>query len=96
MYRKTTGKLAELTGGRVLAIRYRLAPQNPFPAAILDTLIAYLNLLYPPPGSSHFAVPADSIVLAGDSSGGVLAIDPDNATRSSYNCATGKLLRVSC
>lgn len=73
-HRPTVLKLAKYTRGRCLSIRYRLAPQNPFPAALLDGLVAYLNLLYPPPGSLHTAVPANEIVFAGDSSGGNLAL----------------------
>jgi len=33
-HRATTKKLAKLTKGRCLSVRYRLAPQNPFPAAL--------------------------------------------------------------
>ena len=53
--------------------RYRLAPQHPFPAAILDSLISYLYLLYPPPNAPHKAYTADQIFLGGDSAGGGLA-----------------------
>ena len=67
-------KLARLTAGRCLNVRYRLAPKHPFPAALLDGLVAYLSLLSPPPGSYHKAVPANHIVFAGDSAGGNLAI----------------------
>ena len=73
-HRSTTSKLAELTGGRCLSIRYRLSPQVAFPAALLDVLIAYLSLLYPPPGSLHAPVPASKIVVAGDSAGGTLSL----------------------
>ncbi|KAH9871677.1 hypothetical protein J1614_005932 [Plenodomus biglobosus] len=69
-YRPTTSRLAKETGGRVFNVRYRLSPQNPFPAALLDCLTAYLSLLYPPPGSPHPAIPASEIVFAGDSAGG--------------------------
>jgi len=72
-HRRTTSKLAKMTGGRVLSVAYRLAPQNPFPAALLDCLVAYLSLLHPPPGSLHTAVPASNIIFAGDSAGGNLA-----------------------
>ncbi|CAF9934660.1 hypothetical protein IMSHALPRED_009792 [Imshaugia aleurites] len=79
-HRAITSYLAHLTKGRVLSVRYRLAPQNPFPAALLDALIAYLSLLYPPPTESysaqsfHAPVPAPHIVLAGDSSGGNICL----------------------
>jgi len=73
-YRPTTKKLAKLTKGRCLSVRYRLAPQNPFPAALLDALVSYLTLLYPPPGSFHEAVESKHIVFAGDSAGGNLSL----------------------
>lgn len=73
-YRTTTVRLAKATGGRCFSVRYRLAPQSPFPAAILDALVAYLSLLSPPPGALHDPVPAKNIVFAGDSAGGGLSI----------------------
>ncbi len=72
-HRNTTSHLAKLTGGRCLSVRYRLAPQHPFPAQLLDAFISYLYLLSPPPGSYHEPVPASSIVFSGDSAGGNLA-----------------------
>ncbi|KAJ4993951.1 Esterase [Stagonosporopsis vannaccii] len=69
-YRPTTSRLAKETGGRVFNVRYRLAPANPFPAALLDCFTAYLSLLYPPPGAPHDPVPASDIVFGGDSAGG--------------------------
>jgi hypothetical protein len=65
-HRPTTKKLARLTGGRCYSVRYRLAPQHPFPAALLDALVAYFTLLYPPPGAYHKAVMPHHIVISGD------------------------------
>jgi len=51
----------------LLLPEYRLAPEHPFPAALIDAVTAYRWLLeqgYPP----------EQIVLAGDSAGGGLAI----------------------
>ena len=73
-HRQPVSYLAKLSSGRCLSIRYRLAPQDPFPAAILDGLVAYLSLLSPPPGSFHSPVPASSVVFAGDSAGGNLSL----------------------
>lgn len=70
--RPTALKIAELTKGRCLTIDYRLAPQHPFPAALLDFFLSYLSLLYPPLGSLHDAVPASNVVLAGESAGAAL------------------------
>jgi acetyl esterase/lipase len=73
-HRPVTSHLAKLIQGRCFSVRYRLAPQNPFPAAILDALVAYLSLLSPPPGAFHEAVQPNDIVFAGDSAGGNLAL----------------------
>lgn len=72
-HRWTTSTLSQKSDGRVLSVRYRLAPQHIFPAALLDALSAYLALLAPPPNAFHEAVAPSKIVLAGDSSGGGLA-----------------------
>jgi acetyl esterase/lipase len=73
-HRPTTKKLARLTKGRCFSVRYRLAPQNPFPAALLDALVSYLTLLYPPRGSFHEPVSPQHIVFSGDSAGGNLSL----------------------
>ncbi|KAF7935494.1 hypothetical protein EAE99_002474 [Botrytis elliptica] len=73
-YRRRIGSLAKATGGKILMVKQRLAPQNPFPAAFLDIFQAYLSLLAPPPNSPHDAIPAKNIVIAGDSSGSALAL----------------------
>ncbi|PQE29811.1 lipase esterase protein [Rutstroemia sp. NJR-2017a WRK4] len=72
-HRYTTSALARETRGRCFSIRYRLAPQNPFPAALLDAFVAYLSLISPPAGAFHTPVPPSNIVLSGDSSGAGLA-----------------------
>ncbi|KAF7596454.1 hypothetical protein BBP40_001761 [Aspergillus hancockii] len=67
-------QLSKQTGAPVLSVRYRLAPQHPFPAALVDVLVAYLSLIAPPPGSFHEPVPANKIILSGDSAGGNLCL----------------------
>lgn len=51
---------------RVLAPRYRLAPQFPFPCGLMDCLAAYLYLLT--------VQDPETIVLAGDSAGGGMVL----------------------
>ncbi|KAI9705275.1 MAG: hypothetical protein M1820_005273 [Bogoriella megaspora] len=73
-YHNTCLQLAQSTGGRCISFRYRLAPQNPFPAALTDALLVYLSLTNPPPGSFYSPVPPSTIVFAGDSAGACLAL----------------------
>lgn len=65
--RTITSKLAMSTSMDVLAFDYRLAPENPYPAAVEDAMKAwnYLMLL---------GYGARDIILAGDSAGGNLAL----------------------
>lgn len=72
-HRVPCSRLAKESHGRVVSVRYRLAPQHAFPTQLLDALMVYLTLLYPPPGSLHEAVQAKDIVFAGDSAGGNLS-----------------------
>ncbi|KAH6647697.1 alpha/beta hydrolase fold-domain-containing protein [Truncatella angustata] len=73
-HRASCKRIAKLTKGRVYSVRYRLAPQHPFPSAVLDALVSYFTLLYPPPGAHHEAVSAANIVISGDSAGGNLGL----------------------
>lgn len=60
-------RLACASGGRVLSIDYRLAPEDPFPAASDDAFTAYRWLV-------GQGVDPGRIVVAGDSAGGGLAL----------------------
>ena len=72
-HRQNVARLARACGGRALLVEYRLAPQAAFPSQLVDALNSYLYLLYPPEGVMHEAVPAEEIVIAGDSAGGNLS-----------------------
>ncbi|KAL4926269.1 Alpha/Beta hydrolase protein [Aspergillus undulatus] len=73
-HRPATSQISKHTKSPVLSVRYRLAPQHPFPAALVDALTAYLYLIAPPPGSLHAPIPPNKIILSGDSAGGNLAL----------------------
>lgn len=64
-HRPITGGFAR-HGFKVFAPDYRLAPENPFPAAVEDALAAYRALL-----AEH---EPETLVVAGDSAGGGLAL----------------------
>jgi epsilon-lactone hydrolase len=66
-HRSLVFQLAVRSSARTFSLDYRLAPEHPFPAALDDALAAYRRLLAD-------ATPPDSIVVAGDSAGGGLAL----------------------
>jgi epsilon-lactone hydrolase len=65
--RRMIAIIAAAAQARVLSVAYRLAPEDPFPAAVDDTLTAYRFLLQ---GGTDPA----AIAIAGDSAGGGLAL----------------------
>jgi len=66
-YRSFGGLLSAASGARVLLVDYRLAPENPFPAAIEDALEVYRWLL-------DQGYEGEKIAICGDSAGGGLAL----------------------
>ncbi len=66
-YSRFTGHLAKSVGCRVLSVDYRLAPENPHPAAVEDSTKAYRWLLEQGYDPSHIAI-------SGDSAGGGLTL----------------------
>ena len=71
-----------LHGFHVFAPNYRLAPENPFPAAVDDAVSAYRGLL----ANGHSA---QRLVVAGDSAGGGLALSLMLALRAAGNALPG-------
>ena len=61
-----TVPIANLTGIKVIAILYRLAPEHPFPAAVEDTLAVYKELLktYQPQSIGLFGTSAGAVLTA--------------------------------
>ena len=66
-YRHFTWRIASAAQAQVLVVDYRLAPENPFPAALEDAVSFYCWLL------AEGADPSQ-IVVIGDSAGGGLAL----------------------
>ena len=66
-HRDFAAQLVKATGFRVLLVDYRLAPENPYPAAVEDATAAYRWLL-----NQGFS--PSKIIIAGDSAGGGLSI----------------------
>lgn len=67
-HRRLTARLAAVTDATVFAPDYRLAPEDPFPAALDDGVAAFLDLV-----QFHGFRP-DQIAVAGDSAGGGLSV----------------------
>jgi monoterpene epsilon-lactone hydrolase len=66
-HRYLASKLSRSTAARVLVPEYRLAPENPFPAAIEDALKVYRWLI-------SSGISPDKIIIGGDSAGGGLTL----------------------
>jgi acetyl esterase/lipase len=66
--RFTTAYLARSVGARALLVDYRLAPENPFPAAIEDCVGAYRWLV------AEQDVAPERVVFTGESAGGNLVV----------------------
>jgi len=66
-YKWLTGHLAKAIGCRVLNLDYRLAPENPHPAPVTDSVKAFQWL-------RAQGIDADHIAIAGDSAGGGLTL----------------------
>ena len=67
-HRRLLSDLCLRTGARIIAIDYRRPPEHPFPVPRNDGVRAYRHLV------ENMGVDASSIILAGDSSGGGLAM----------------------
>ena len=66
-HRDLIGRIARASGARVLGINYRLAPENPYPAAVEDSVAAYRWMLAQ-------GLKPNRIAVAGDSAGGGLTV----------------------
>lgn len=66
-HRGLLAHFAKAAGCEVVALDYRLAPEHPYPAALEDAVAGYRELLAE-------GIPAEQIVIAGDSAGGNLAL----------------------
>lgn len=64
-------RLADAAKARVLACRYRLAPEAPFPAQLDDALAAFRAIRR---RAAEFGADPDALALGGDSAGGYLAV----------------------
>jgi acetyl esterase/lipase len=75
LYRWITSRIAVEANAKVCGVNYRLAPQNPFPCAVIDALSVYMKLLekYSP----------KNIFIMGDSAGGGLSVSLLLAIRNS-------------
>jgi acetyl esterase len=69
-HRAVTAWLARLSGMRVLAARYRLAPEHPFPAQREDAVAASAVAI----GMIRTSSDKPGIILAGDSAGACVAL----------------------
>ncbi|HYS45192.1 MAG TPA: alpha/beta hydrolase [Rhizomicrobium sp.] len=87
-HRPLIGRLVEASGVAAFSVRYRLAPEYYFPAAVRDGIDAYRALLAK-------GVSGSSIILAGDEAGGGLAFAVALASRNAGLDMPGGLVALS-
>jgi salicylate hydroxylase len=80
-------RLAHAVEGECFTVDYRLAPENPYPAALDDAVDAYRGLL-------REGISPERIILSGESSGGGLAIALAMALRSAGDSLPAGILAV--
>ncbi len=66
-HRSLAAHLARESSSAVFTLDYRLAPENPYPAALDDAVSAFMQLV------TEFDYSEDRVAIAGDSAGGGLA-----------------------
>lgn len=81
-------RLATTLEGPCYTVDYRLAPEHPYPAALDDAVDAYRGLL-------SSGIPAESIVLSGESSGGALALAVALAIRNAGDPLPGGIIAIA-
>ncbi|KAF9359508.1 hypothetical protein BGX26_012141 [Mortierella sp. AD094] len=94
-HRWASSAMARLGEAKVLSVDYRLAPDSPFPAALVDALAAYLYLLNPPADSCTAPVDSKNIVIMGDSAGGGLTFATMLAIRDAGLPVPGGIIGIS-
>ena len=87
-HRELASRICRAAGARALLIDYRLAPENPFPAALEDSEAAYRWLL-------RQGVKPKRIIIAGDSAGGGLTVATLVALRDAGTAMPGAAVLMS-
>jgi acetyl esterase/lipase len=87
-HRPLVGRLVQASGVAAFSVKYRLAPEYYFPAAVRDGIDAYRALL-------GRGVSSSSIILAGDEAGGGLAFSVALAVRNAGLAMPGGIVALS-
>ena len=86
IYRSPVGLISSMTNTVITAVDYRLAPENPYPAAIEDCVTAYIALKNET---------GDAIAIAGDSAGGGATLATAISLRDDYGISPSCLYLIS-
>ncbi len=86
-HRPHVSKFSKALGMRAVCFDYRLAPEHPFPAAIEDCEVVYMEML------KKFK--SENIVLIGESAGGTLALSLVNALKEKGYALPNQVVSIS-
>ena len=86
IYRSPVGLISSMTNTVITAVDYRLAPENPYPAAIEDCVTAYIALKNET---------GDAIAIAGDSAGGGATLATAISLRDDHGISPSCLYLIS-
>jgi len=87
--KNVTIRLADMTKRRVFLVHYRLAPENPFPAAVDDCVAAWRWLI------SEGGVDPKQAIIMGESAGGNLCVATTLALRDSGQPLPASIASIS-
>jgi monoterpene epsilon-lactone hydrolase len=88
-HRSLAAHLAQQSGAVVFLLDYRLAPEHPYPAALEDTVAAYLDII-----NNHGFTP-EQVGIGGDSAGGGLTAAAARLLIDEHDMTPGALAMLS-
>ncbi|MGL4304919.1 MAG: alpha/beta hydrolase [Mycobacteriaceae bacterium] len=88
-HRSLAAHIAKHSGSAIFVLDYRLAPENPFPAALEDAVAAYRELI------EAWGYRPENVAIAGDSAGGGLSAATTRKLIDDHNLSPNALVLIA-